>query len=102
MEVILELARPPLEDSCGSNALPVNATNGQHHPGRRVKTITLPFWPEDHVKIKPLENIEGRVVEIMVCTDHRLEIKVKYYHNGEGKAQYFFEDELELVCKKTN
>jgi len=47
-----------------------------------------------HVKIKPLESVDGRVVELVRTVEEGWIYVVRYIHNGEAKTMRCFPDEI--------
>ena len=56
-------------------------------------TFDVQYLLGSHVKILPIENVLGRVIQIhldWMGTTY----KVRYFHHGEEKVTFVFEDEL--------
>ena len=58
-------------------------------------------WPTpkyqygEHVKIVPLENVEARIVDLMILgSTSAIEYEVRYFNNGKVEKIRVFEDEL--------
>ncbi len=51
----------------------------------------------DNVLIRELE-YSGRVVGIVISFEG-IRYDIRYFHNGDAKQVYFFEDELRLISK---
>lgn len=62
-----------------------------------MKKLEVRYVIEDRVRIKELE-IEGRVLTIW-AVPQGIKYEVRYFHNGDAKTVYFFEDELEPTKK---
>lgn len=53
------------------------------------------FGYGSHVTVKPLENVDARVVDLhFIGMTSSVEYDVVYYHDGEQKKIRVFEDEL--------
>ena len=58
-------------------------------------TIQTAFAVLQHVIITPLERMRGRITEISFITS--VQYKVCYFHNGESRSAWCYEDELEAA-----
>jgi hypothetical protein len=47
----------------------------------------------DLVKIKPLDNMDGRIISIWI-DGFGTQYQVRYFNQGKGEKEYFFESEL--------
>lgn len=59
-------------------------------------TVTFLFEYGQHVRIIPLERAFGRVCQVLSDARGR-QYDVRYFHNGEEKKIWLFEDELEAT-----
>lgn len=57
--------------------------------------IDCKFYPRQRVHILPIENTNGRIMEIAVASGRDIQYKVIYYTEGQERQCYFWEDELE-------
>jgi uncharacterized protein YodC (DUF2158 family) len=59
-------------------------------------TIECKYVIGDPVKITVLEKTQGRVLSIWI-DGYGTQYQVRYFNQGKGEKEYFFENELELV-----
>jgi len=58
-------------------------------------TIITKFELFEPVKIKPLEDLKGKVVGVWISSKDIIEYKVAYFFNGDRKEAYLTDDELD-------
>jgi hypothetical protein len=63
--------------------------------------FTFKFDLKDSVEIIPYKNTIGSVRSIRVY-EEGTQYKVRYFHNGEAKEVWFFEEELKKNLKTNN
>lgn len=61
----------------------------------RIETIAPAFDIGAHVRIKPMEDIPGRVVEVVKTAEEGWIFTVRYIANSEAKTMRCFPDELD-------
>ena len=63
----------------------------------RIKSVKVKFAPLEHVKLKMIDHIVGRVTRIIIEHGNQPLYNVHYVVDGDCRQTEFYEDELERV-----